>query len=161
MIKFVIRNYFQPIVTHMRIMLQEMENLRKTCTYLVYFRILLKKVAKTIFQPKMRKETVCYNSGFTPSNLSGLEFCPTSRRWFLPTTTKGANAKKSKVSKTKKRKSKNKSKILNKNVQKKPLKNIQADSAFPLNIQCKVSSKQFRAKPQTQRRSIQIQVATF
>ena len=109
----------------------------------------------------MRKETVCYNPGFTPSKLSGLEFCPTSRRWFLQSTTKGTNAKKSKVSKKKKRKSKNKSKSLNKNVQKKPLKNIQADSAFPLNIQCKISSKLFRAKQQTQKRSIQMQVATF
>ena len=109
----------------------------------------------------MRKETVCYNPGFTPSKLSGLEFCPTSRRWFLQSTTKGTNAKKSKVSKKKKRKSKNKSKSLNKNVQKKPLKNIQADLAFPLNIQYKISSKQFRAKPQTQRRSIQAQVAIF
>ena len=101
------------------------------------------------------------NPGFTPSSLSGLKFCSTSRRWFSHSTTKGTIAKKSKIPKKKKRKSKSTRKSLNKNVQKQPLKNIQVNSAFPLDIRCQKSTQQFRAKPQTQRRSIQMQVAIF
>ena len=92
--------------------------------------------------------TYIVNPGFTPSSLSNLEFCSTSRRWFSHSTTKATIAKKSKSPKSKKRKSKSKS--LNKHVQKQLLKNIQVNSAFPLDIQCQKSTQQFLAKKKTQ-----------
>ena len=51
-------------MTHMRIMFEEIENLRKTCTYLPsLFPDPVKESGKNIFQSKMRKETVCFNPG--------------------------------------------------------------------------------------------------
>ena len=97
------------------------------------------------------------NPGFTPSSISGLEFCPTSRRWFSHSKTKGTIAKKSKKSTQKKRKSKSKS--LNKNVQKKPLKNIDVNSAFSLDIQSKKSTQQFQNKKPMVRGPFRIQIS--
>jgi hypothetical protein len=45
-------------------MFEEIENLRKTCTYLPsLFPDPVKESGKNIFQSKMRKETVCFNPG--------------------------------------------------------------------------------------------------